>query len=149
MRTRFGRVRVGDLHVLGDLPRRNPLPAVFGGQPDQDPLEVLQRVGARRLQLERALEVEEDLSVVLAERGADDAAADVRRDARATPPDELVPTTVLGALHRRHGTRMEPYDAWAAMAPRFTYKQVHYDDSASFTALAGFLDDLAKERNHG
>ena len=39
--------------------------------------------------------------------------------------------------------------AWAAMASRFTYKQVHYDDPASFTALAGFLDDLAKERNLG
>jgi hypothetical protein len=25
------------LHVLGDLPRRNPLPAVFSGEPDQNP----------------------------------------------------------------------------------------------------------------
>lgn len=40
-------------------------------------------------------------------------------------------------------------DAWAAMASRFTYKQIHYDDPASFTALAGFLDDLARERNLG
>ena len=28
---------------------------------------------------------------------------------------QLVPSTVLGALHRQHGTRMVPYNAWAVM----------------------------------
>jgi hypothetical protein len=36
-------------------------------------------------------------------------------DLRNTPAQELVPGTVLGALHRRHGTRMQPYDSWPVM----------------------------------
>ena len=30
-------------------------------------------------------------------------------------PQQLLPNTVIGALHRRFGTRMAPYDSWAAM----------------------------------
>jgi glucose-6-phosphate 1-dehydrogenase len=38
---------------------------------------------------------------------------------------------------------------WEALGPRLRYKQVHYDEPASFTALAGFLDELAKAESLG
>jgi glucose-6-phosphate 1-dehydrogenase len=39
--------------------------------------------------------------------------------------------------------------AWASLAPRLTYRRVHYDDPASFTALAAQLDGLAEAQGLG
>lgn len=42
-------------------------------------------------------------------------ADDLLRELDATPVLERIPTTVLAALHRRHGGRLQPYDDWPAM----------------------------------
>lgn len=40
-------------------------------------------------------------------------------------------------------------DLWEKMAPRLTYRQVHYDDPASYSLLSDYLDDLSQAAGLG
>ena len=42
-----------------------------------------------------------------------------------------------------------PAELWEKLAPRLSYRQVHYDDPASFTALADALDTLSRSGGLG
>ncbi|WP_300160709.1 glucose-6-phosphate dehydrogenase [Solidesulfovibrio sp.] len=65
---------------------------------------------------------------------------------RTALDDETFRQRMRDALDAHGGVAPE---VWEALAPRLTYQRVHYDEPASFTELAGFLDALAERENLG
>jgi hypothetical protein len=49
-------------------------------------------------------------------------------------PQQLLPTTILGALHRGYGTRMRPYDSWSVMEELVALESEFLDGDGCFHA---------------